>query len=240
MNHYFVNQKEDNFFIFDKDTSHHILNVMRMHNNEKIICVYQSGFYLSEIIINGKEVKAKIIKYLDINNELDAHINLIYGIPKGEKLDFVLQKATELGVKEITLYNAERSIVKFDDTKIKSKYERFNKIVKNAAEQSKRNVIPIINKPVNINEIPLGDINLVAYEEESINNQSTLYKLLDSELKNKNINIVVGPEGGFSDKEVKYLVEKGYIRVSLGKRILRSETACLDLISIIGFMAERG
>lgn len=239
MQHYFVNNQINNKFHFDKETSHHIINVMRIRNNEKIICVYNQEFYESEIEIIGKEVNAKIIAKLEVNNELDSHINLIYGIPKGEKLDLVLQKATELGVKEITLFNSERSIVKFDNSKIDSKYERFNKIIKNAAEQSKRNIIPILNRPLNIDEIPLGDINLIAYEEESKNNQSTLFKILNNDLKNKVINIVIGPEGGFSEKEVNYLVERGYTRVSLGKRILRSETACLDLISIIAFMSER-
>lgn len=239
MQHYFVNRKEDNRFIFDKETSHHLINVMRVHNNETIICVYEKKFYKCNIEINGKEINAIISEEFNINNELNMHINLIYGIPKGDKLDLVLQKATELGVKEITLLNSERSIVKFDSSKLDSKYERFNKIIKNAAEQSKRNIIPILNKPINIENIPLNDINLIAYEEESVNNQSTLFNILNNDLNNKIINIVIGPEGGFSEKEVEYLVNKGYKRVSLGKRILRSETACLDLISIIAFMGER-
>ena len=172
MQHYFVNEKNEDYFIFDKETMHHIINVMRMRNNDNIICVYQKEFYNAKIEINGKEVVARIVDKLDINNELNVHINLIYGIPKGEKLDLVLQKATELGVKEITLFNSERSIVKFDESKINTKMERFNKIVKGASEQSKRNIIPKVNKPININEIPLNDINIIAFEEESSNNIS--------------------------------------------------------------------
>ena len=239
MNNYFVEQKENNFFIFDKETSHHIINVMRGRNNDQIRCVYKGDFYLSKLLIDGKICKAEILEKEETNNELNVHINLIYGIPKGEKLDFVLQKTTELGVKEITLLNSERSIVKFENSKIDSKYERFNKIIKNAAEQSKRNIIPKLNKPINIENVPINDINIIAYEEESKNNQSTLFKTLNNELKGKVINIVIGPEGGFSQKEVNYLVKKGYTRVSLGKRILRSETACLDLVSKIAFMSER-
>lgn len=239
MQHYFVNEMSNNIFNFDKETSHHITNVMRMKNNEKIICVYEKEFYLCEVIIKDKTAYANIVSKINDVNELNTHINLIYGIPKGEKLDFVLQKATELGVKEITLFNSERSIVKFDKSKINNKYERFNKIIKGAAEQSKRNIIPKLNHPINIDEITLGDINIIAYEEESKNNQETLFNLLNTDLTNKKINIVVGPEGGFSEKEVDYLLNKGFIKVSLGKRILRSETACLDLISIIAFMAER-
>ena len=239
MQHYFVNERKGDNFIFDKDTSHHLLNVLRVKNNEEIICVYNEEFYLTKIEINNKEVTAHIIEKLNINNELNSHINLIYGIPKGEKLDLVLQKVTELGVKEITLFNSESSIVKFDKKKIDSKYERFNKIIKNDAEQSKRNIIPILNKPVEIKNIPIGDINIIAYEEENKYNQSTLFNLLNKELENKIINIVIGPEGGFSEKEVNYLVDKGYIKVSLGKRILRSETACIDLVSILAFMSER-
>ena len=117
--------------------------------------------------------------------------------------------------------------------------ERFNKIVKGASEQSKRNIIPRINKPISIKEIPLNDINIIAFEEESSNNQSTLFNLLNKNLNNLKVNVVIGPEGGFSNSEVDYLVKKGYIRVSLGKRILRSETACLDVISKIAFMSEK-
>ena len=239
MQHYFVNTKIDNYFLFDKETNHHLNNVRRIKNKEELICVYEQVFYLCEIEVNNKELKAIIKEKLDINNELNTHINLIYGIPKGEKLDLVLQKATELGVKEITLFNSERSIVKFDESKINTKMERFNKIVKGASEQSKRNIIPTINKPININEIPLNDINIIAFEEESSNNQSTLFNLLNKNLNNLRINVVIGPEGGFSNKEVDYLVKKGYVRVSLGKRILRSETACLDIISKIAFMSEK-
>lgn len=239
MQHYFVSQRKDNFFLFDKETTHHLLNVMRVKNNEEVICVYEKEFYLCNLIIENKDIKALITKNMNINNELTAHINLIYGIPKGEKLELVLQKSTELGVSEITLLNSNRSIVKFDEKKIDSKYERFNKIIKNASEQSKRNIIPSLNKPINLNEVPLGDINLIAYEEESKNNQSTLYEVLNTDLNNKKINIVIGPEGGFSPNEVKYLNDLGYKSVSLGKRILRSETACIDMISIIAFMAER-
>lgn len=239
MQHYFVNTKIDNYFLFDKETNHHLNNVMRIKNKEELICVYEEVFYLCEIEVNNKELKAIIKEKLNINNELNTHINLIYGIPKGEKLDLVLQKATELGVKEITLFNSERSIVKFDESKINTKMERFNKIVKGASEQSKRSIIPTINKPININEIPLNDINIIAFEEESCNNQSTLFNILNKNLNNLKINVVIGPEGGFSNKEVDYLVKKGYVRVSLGKRILRSETACLDIISKIAFMSEK-
>ncbi len=239
MQHYFVNEKINNYFIFDKETSHHLLTVLRVKNGEEVISVYHEEFYLCKIEIEDKNIKAKILEKLNTNNELKANINLIYGIPKGEKLELVLQKTTELGVKEITLLNSERSIVKFDDKKIETKYDRFNKILKGASEQSKRNIIPVLNKPIKITEVPIGDINLIAYEEESINNQSTLFNLLNTDLEGKKINIVIGPEGGFSESEVRYLENKGYKRVSLGKRILRSETACLDLVSIIAFMLER-
>jgi len=239
MEHYFVETKDNNLFLFDKETSHHIINVMRHKDNDEVICVYKKEFYRVSLLIEQKNVIGNIINKLEINNELSAHINLIYGIPKGEKLELVLQKSTELGVSEITLFNSERSIVKFDPKKIDNKYERFNKIIKNAAEQSKRNIIPVLNKPISIDKIPVDDINIIAYEEESSNDQSTLFNLLNNNLNNKKINIVIGPEGGFSENEVNYLTKKGYIRVSLGKRILRSETACLDLISKIAFMVER-
>lgn len=241
MQYYYIEKEENDLFILNNDDTHHILNVMRMKNNDEIIVNYQNIFYLCNLIINNQKVYAIKNKELEINNELPCSINLIYGIPKGEKLDLVIQKSVELGVSNIYLWQSERSIVKFEENKIENKIIRFNKIIKEAGEQSHRNKLPKIHVLVGLKEIIKikGDINLLAYEEESCNNQSKLFNLLNTNLKNKIINIIVGPEGGISNKEVKFLSESNYQCVSLGKRILRSETACINFLSIIAFMAER-
>ena len=126
-------------FVLDKDDQHHIINVMRMNNNDEIICVFEEKQYLCSISISNKNVETSIIKELETNNELNTNITLIYGMPKSEKFELVLQKACELGVSKVVPFMSSKSIVKLDDNKIDKKIERWEKIVKEACEQSRRN-----------------------------------------------------------------------------------------------------
>lgn len=241
MQHFFANKKIDNKFYFDSFDEHHLKNVLRIKNGENIIVAYDECFYDCITVINAKEVYAQINKILDYSNELKSKVTLVYGLPKGDKFELVIQKATELGVNEIIPYNAKRSIVQIEPKKVDSKLERWNKIVHDASMQSKRNVQPIIYKPMDLNEVLKlnADLKLIAFEEESYNGQETLFKVLNQDLNNKQIILMVGPEGGFENYEVDKLVEQGFIRVSLGKRILRSETAAIDMLAITAFMLEK-
>lgn len=241
MHHFFADKRIDNQFYFSSFDEHHLKNVLRIKNNEEIIVAYDNTFYHCKTEINSNSVSALIINELDYSNELKANLTLVYGLPKGDKFELVIQKATELGVNTIVPYEAKRSIVQIESKKIDSKLDRWNKIIHDASMQSKRNIQPRITKPMNLNEVLnlQADIKLIAFEEESCNDQSTLFNILNKNLENKKIILVVGPEGGFELDEVNKFVDKGYIRVSLGKRILRSETAAIDMLAITAFMLEK-
>ena len=225
MQRYFVNEIKDNYVILDKEQAHHIVNVMRMKIGDYISCVFQKSVYLCKInSINP--LKVEIEEDLRENHELNNPITLLYCLPKGEKLELVIQKATEIGVSEIILIQSERCIAKINKENKDKKLARFNKIALEASEQSKRNIVPLINKVIDYKQIKdyKFDHMFIAYENENQN-------FFKEEL--------IGSEGGFSKQEVEYACSLGYQSISLGKRILRSETAAIFSLSCISFMLER-
>lgn len=232
MQRYFLKDLCNNNPVFYEQDVLHIKKVMRFKINDEIEIAYDDKVYLGTITsINPLKVviKNEIVE----NHELNGYLRLLYCIPKGNKLDLVIQKCTELGVNEIVLVNSSRTIAKFDNDSFKKKINRFNLIIKEASEQSKRTKLTKLDKLVDINDVIKfkADINLVAYEGESDKNIDILNKFDD--FKGKIINILIGAEGGFSKEEINYLKENGYLSISLGKRILRSETACICLTSIL-------
>jgi 16S rRNA (uracil1498-N3)-methyltransferase len=242
MQHYFVT-KNGSTLNFKSEDYHHILHVMRLKNNDKIIGIIEGeGKYLASLNIDGDQVDATIIEKIESNSELSTNITLIYALVKQEKFELVLQKAVELGVSTIIPFASIRSIVKLDSKDQEKKLVRWNKIAKEASEQSRRITIPEITMVKNLNEIcNLNfDIKLLAYENEVFQGSKKLYEIISREdLTSKSIAIVVGAEGGFDEKEVVKLNQAGYTNVSLGKRILRSETAAIYALSILAFMSER-
>lgn len=241
MQRYFIkgNLEEKNDFIVEEDQKKHIEKVMRCKNGDKVICIDDfSHVYLCEI----KDVHQGILtksEMLEEDHELDIDVTLIYGLPKSDKFEFVLQKSTELGVNRIVPFLSKRSIIKTDKKTFSKKYERFNRILKEAAEQSYRLKVPTLEPLVTMKELKdyLSDVNLVAYEEASkAGEKSHLQKALMSDYNS--ITIIVGPEGGFDQSEIDYMKSLGIVECSLGKRILRSETAPLYMLSVIGYTRE--
>lgn len=235
MQRYFSDKLNKDIFDLKDDDIYHITKVMRITEGEKVEIVYKNETYISEIIKNNNTIKAKIITKLDEYNELDNEIILVQSLVKEQKMDYILQKSTELGVNKIIPFKASRSIVKENDKEIK-KIERWNKITKEASEQSKRNIIPEVTKPVNINElIDLSkniDIKIICtVNEKSINLKECL-----KNIENKSIIFVVGPEGGFTNEEESKLIDSGFTSISLGKSVLRTETASLFVLSVIRFI----
>ena len=213
---------------------------MRMRENDFIYVVYKEIVYESIVKFNKGELFVECVRETVINNELACNITLIYGLPKGDKFEFVVQKATELGVTTIVPYAASRSVSVISKEKEDKKVERWNKIAKEASEQSKRNKLVKVEKICDENTILnyKSKINLVAYEDVSGEGCSKLFNILNK--KYDSITLVVGPEGGFEQREIDNLVNNGFEVVSLGRRILRSETAPLFLMSIISYMYECG
>lgn len=240
MQQYFAKEKKDDNFILDVQDVFHIEKVMRMKNGDIIHVCFNEKVYECMVNFVKGELKVKCVRETKIDNELECDITLIYGLPKGDKFDFVVQKAAELGVTRIVPYAASRSISVISKEKEDKKLERWNKIAKEASEQSKRNKLVKVEKICDDESILnyKSKLNIVAYEDVSNEGCNKLKNLLDK--KYDSIAIVVGPEGGFEEREIENLVNNGFEVVSLGKRILRSETAPLFLLSIIGFMYECG
>ncbi len=238
MQRYFVTGSVDNVSFQEGDVFH-IQKVMRCKENDFIEVVLDSCAYLAKIqTLNPLNVK--IIQQLEEKRELNNEITLLYCLPKGDKLDLVMQKATELGVKRIVGIESSRTIIKIDESNKRKKIERGNKIIKEASEQAKRTSLPIFNEIVNFKYINnyLSKHNFIAYEEEALKS-NTLFDDLKIIKKGEAITILVGAEGGFSKEEVAYANSVGFKSVSLGKMILRSETAAIYFISVLSFMISR-
>lgn len=238
MQRYFVTGDIDNISFSEGDIFH-IQKVMRFKVGDLIEIVLIGKVYLTKIdFINP--LKVTIVKELSENRELDNEITLLYCLPKGDKLDLVIQKATELGVKNIVGVISSRTIVKIDEKDKKRKIERFNKIIKEAAEQSKRAFLPSFLDVIDYKDISKykSKHNFIAYEGEALN-QNTLFENLNAIKKYETISIIVGAEGGFSPSEVEFANENDFKNVSLGKLILRSETAAIYFLSVLSFMLSR-
>ncbi len=243
---FFISQKQikdEKVKIIGEDVNH-IANVLRLKKSDKIILCNKDEFesYISEITEIKKEyIECRIIEKVSETTESKVSIDLFQGLPKSDKMEYIIQKATELGVKNIYPVNFERCIVKFDKKTEIKKLDRWQKIAEVAAKQSKRDVIPTIKNIINnkkiCKEAEKYDIILVAYEMED---KVTLKSILNSLNKEGmlNIGLVIGPEGGLCEKEVEELVNSGAKSVTLGKRILRTETASLMMISNIIYEFE--
>lgn len=237
MQRYF-GHKLKNEIILDTDDVFHLLKVMRTRKGEEIEVVADEKVYLCEVkSIKPLSIIAK--KQLKEDNELPNYVILIAALLKGDKMDYVLQKATELGVSEIVLVSTERTVVKIRGHQNDLKLGRYQKILKEAACQSKRTRIPYINRIIDFDQIDEIDasVKLIAYEG-SKGTSATLNKKLASVKPGKRIAVVVGPEGGFAMHEVQFAKSCGYTPVGLGNRILRAETASIYTLSVIANRLE--
>ena len=237
MQRYFTSFKDEKNITISNDDIFHIVKVMRMKINDQFEINNDGDIYLAQIS-SLAPFSFKILKKIDENHELKTKITLLYCLPKGDKIDLVLQKATELGVNQIVLVNSSRCIAKINDENKKKKLARFNKIIKEATEQCKRNNLPALKDVIKFNEISnyQSDLNLIAYENSKMSNQEL--KDILRNFKGNTVTILIGAEGGFSREEVEYALKNNFISISLGNRILRSETSVFNLLSILGYELE--
>lgn len=243
MQKFFVksNQIEDDKIRIIGTDVNHIINVLRLKANDEIqICNEEtSQNYICQIYLyNKQEVMCKILQKIEANAETKVVIDVYQGIPKADKMEFIIQKTTELGAKSITPVAMERCVSKINGKDENKKIERWQKIAEVAAKQSKRDVIPIVNRVNTIKELCLKiknyDVFLVAYEEEK---ENSLKQILQQN-KVEKIGFLIGPEGGIDKKEIEVLVENGAKTVTLGNRILRTETAPIAIVSNIVYEVE--
>lgn len=225
---------EDKIKILGKDVKH-IRDVLRLRINDNIVLSSQGINYFCSIeeILKG-EIVAKILEQKEGNNESSVEIILYQGLAKGNKMDLIIQKGTEIGIKDFYPIVTNRSVVKIKDiNKEETKLDRWNLISEEAAKQSKRDYIPKIQRVLsfdNMIELLKGEKNIIVpYEDEEA---LTIGKSLES-INDKKIHLVIGPEGGFEKEEIDKLKEVGGKIVTLGPRILRTETAGFVAATII-------
>lgn len=222
----------------------HIKNVLRCQKGEHIeICNSEtSKNYLCEINkIEKEEIECNILENLRSNVETDIKVTIFQGLPKADKMEYIIQKSIELGAYDITPVEMKRCIVKLNEKDKEKKIQRWQKIAEVAAKQCKRDIIPKINNITNVklicNIIQNYDIILVAYEKEKERTLKSELKKI-KEYNQKNIGIIIGPEGGLDEDDVKLLEESGAKVITLGNRILRTETVALNVLSNIMYELE--
>ena len=243
MYHFFVSEEQingENAYIEGSDVNH-IANVLRMKPEEELLISVKGDWdYLCKIVdIETDRVNLKVLESME-QRELPVNITLLQGIPKSDKLEMIIQKAVELGVSEIIPVKTKRVVVKIDEKKVDTKVNRWNAIAESAAKQSKRSIIPKVHEPMSIDNaleiVKDFGVKLIPYENADGIDKTR--KILDNMDKTKNIAVFIGPEGGFEESEVERIKNSGFEVITLGKRILRTETAGLALLSNIMIRLE--
>lgn len=214
----------------------HIRNALRMKIHEEIEVVDPQKQMICRIEkIEKDSIRASVIKEFKIIGESPIKISLFQGIPKGDKIDFIIQKSTEMGVYEITCFESSRTVVKINTQREEKKLLRWRTIAREASMQSKRGIIPQIHKTISFKELvgmAQKSPTLVAYENASTHDLKASLQLHQNV---EAMNIVIGPEGGFSSEEIEQLEKAGAEIIGLGPRVLRTETAGLALVAMIQY-----
>ena len=244
MYHFFVTPEQvkgEEIQIVGSDVNH-IKNVLRMKIGEELqISDGNNKKYLCEIAsMTSDEVCLQIKEELKSDTELPSKIYLFQGLPKSDKMEFIVQKAVELGVYEIIPVATKRAVVKLDDKKASKKVERWNAISEGAAKQSGRNVVPEVKSVMSYKEAiqyaESLDVILIPYELAE--GMEETRQIIEGIQPGQSIGIFIGPEGGFETQEMEYAMEHGAKAITLGKRILRTETAGLTTLSILMYHLE--
>ncbi|MCS7263219.1 MAG: 16S rRNA (uracil(1498)-N(3))-methyltransferase [Armatimonadetes bacterium] len=221
--------------VLTEDLAHRILHVLRMKVGDPVVlCDLKGNEWLAEIsAVGANSVQLKLVEPISFGHQPKVEITLFQGIPKGEKMDFIVQKATELGIQKIVPMFTKRTVVQLSPEKAKSKRERWQRIATAATEQCGGRTVPEISIPTSfkqaVDEASFSDVWLLFYEAS----EHPLNKAIEFGENLSSVAIMVGPEGGFELSEVEMAKRKGAKVVSLGKRILRTETAAIVAVAIV-------
>lgn len=244
MHHFFVTpeQVQENHIYISGSDVNHMKNVLRMKIGEELqVSDGNNKKYLCEIVsITANEVCVTILEEQSADTELPSKIYLFQGLPKSDKMELIIQKAVELGAYEIIPVATKRAVVKLDDKKASKKIERWNSISEGAAKQSGRSVIPEVKQVMSFKEALAYakqlDVILIPYElAEGMKETKEIISGIEG---GQSVGIFIGPEGGFEVAEVELAIESGARAITLGKRILRTETAGLTTLSILMYHLE--
>lgn len=247
MQRYFIDEMYEGqeTAVLTGENFHHIVRVMRMKAGDSLWVVFQGGWAGKGLIVDLTEssVEVRITEWEQQRKELPVQITIASGLPKGDKLEWIIQKGTELGASQFVPFIAARSVVKWEEKKAAKKLERWKKIAKEAAEQSHRQTLPEVAKPLSFDELlKLGDCfqhKAIAYEEAAKEGErSNFAQLLASCTPGDRLLFVFGPEGGLSEVEAQTLKGRGFALCGLGPRILRTETAPLYMLAAVSYHFE--
>lgn len=251
MYHFFVeeNQIKDSRIYVNGADYNHVRNVIRLKHGDSVLISVKnnlsgdlsSGNYMCELEdYTDDEAVFDITQENVADTELPCRVIIYQGLPKSDKLELIIQKAVELGAARIIPVAMKRSVVKLDDRKAAAKLSRWNAISESAAKQSKRSVIPQVGPVMNykdaLKQASGCDICFVPYENE--NGMAETRKLVSAIRPQDSVAVFIGPEGGFEDDEIAAAKELGMHTVTLGKRILRTETAGMAFLSMLAYALE--
>ena len=246
MHHFFVNpeQVEDGLIRITGSDVNHIKNVLRIRQGEEMLVSDGTGRdYLCQAEeIAGLEVTVRILETEEEGRELPSRIWLFQGLPKSDKMEFIIQKAVELGASGIVPVSTRNTVVKLDPKKEEAKVKRWQAIAESAAKQSKRSLVPRVSGIITLKEAfdyveSQGfSVRLIPYEHEA--GMDGTKTELDAAGPGQDIAVFIGPEGGFDEREIELALSKGVRPISLGRRILRTETAGLALLSVLMMRLE--
>ena len=237
MHNFFVESsaKHGNCYIINGTDCNHIKNVLRMREGDTFL-VSENGMssLCSLKCFEGECVIAEIIEENFQNTELPIKIYLFQGLPKSDKMELIIQKVVELGASAIIPVEMSRCVVKLDDKKKKSKTSRWQAISESAAKQSKRTIIPEVYDAISYKQAlkMASELDMFIVPYESKNGMISTTEALAEINKCKSVGIIIGPEGGFDETEIELAMNSGGKIVSLGKRILRTETAAITSVSM--------
>lgn len=249
MYHFYTDKSDigDKSITLHGEDVNHIKNVLRMHAGEEIIiCDGEGDDYHCRISsLNADSIEAEILDCGISETEMPVKVYLFQGLPKKDKMEMIIQKTVELGVYEIVPVMTRRVIVKLDDDKKEAKkLERWQAISESAAKQSGRGIIPKIDGVMSFKKAlewaKEMDMAIIPYEnaESSSEGIAESRKIIESFRGKEKVAVFIGPEGGFEPEEVELAMQYGVKPVTLGKRILRTETAGLMLMSLAGFLCS--
>ncbi|MGT2770399.1 16S rRNA (uracil(1498)-N(3))-methyltransferase [Streptococcus intermedius] len=244
MQQYFIKGNPQSLLVVtDKDTAKHMFSVMRLKEGDQVTLVFDDGVKRLAQVLDPSQQSLEIMRELENNTELPVQVTIASGFPKGDKLEFITQKVTELGASAIWAFPADWSVAKWDGKKLAKKSEKLEKIAQGAAEQSKRNLIPeveLFDKKADF-LAALADFDriIVAYEESAKEGESaTLLQTVKGLAKGDKLLFIFGPEGGLSPDEIVAFCQAGAVSAGLGPRILRAETAPLYALSAVSVLTE--
>lgn len=252
MQRYLVNKNKINksIVLIEGNDVHHIKNVMRMKIGENILVFTENKeLFLCEIIEISDTVQAKIVRNVESKNELNKNITIAQGLINRDKTEEVIRRLVELGCNNYQPVIMDKSIIKYDDKmtdkKNNNRLDRLNRIIKEASEQSQRINLMNVYNPIFFNNLikSIDDYDLVLFCHVEFKDQNNIKEVLKANLIDNypninNILVIIGPESGYSKKEIDAIMNTKAIPISLGKRVLRTETAPLSIMSILAYEVE--